>query len=100
MAPDGFFAALRAACRATSAPAVTVRETGLAARRLSAQELHDLLLVADPVAWAAARKVAWEQLARSPQLAGGVLSLWHMNTHPADPVGHISGEPLITPCHC
>ena len=49
---------------------------GLAARRLSAQELHDLLLAADPVAWATARKVAWEQLTRSPQLAGGVLSLY------------------------
>ena len=35
-----------------------------------------MLLAADPVAWAAARKVAWEQLTRSPQLAGGVLSLY------------------------
>ncbi len=34
-----------------------------------------MLRVADPIAWAAARKVAWEQLTRSPQLAGGVLSL-------------------------
>jgi len=49
---------------------------GLAARRLSAQELHDLLLAADPVAWAAVRKIAWEQLTRGPQLAGGVLSLY------------------------
>jgi hypothetical protein len=31
---------------------------GLAARRLSAQELHDVLLAADPVTWAASRKVA------------------------------------------
>ena len=46
------------------------------ARRLSTQEVHDLLLSAGPVASAAARKIAWEQLTRSPQLAGGVLSLY------------------------
>jgi superfamily II DNA or RNA helicase len=46
------------------------------ARRLSTQEVHDLLLSAGPVASAAARKIAWAQLTRSPQLAGGVLSLY------------------------
>jgi superfamily II DNA or RNA helicase len=66
---------LLAAIRDGTPPAPRLAE-GLAARRLSAQELHDLLLVADPVAWAAARKIAWEQLTRSPQLAGGVLSLY------------------------
>ena len=65
---------LLAAIRDRTPPVPQLAE-GLAARRLSAQELHDLLLAADPVAWAAARKVAWEQLTRSPQLAGGVLSL-------------------------
>ncbi len=64
-----------AAIRDGTPPAPRLAD-GLAARRLSAQELHDLLLAADPVAWAAARKVAWEQLGRSPQLAGGVLSLY------------------------
>ena len=44
--------------------------------RLSTHELHDLLLFADPAASAAARKIAWEQLTRSPQLVGGVLSLY------------------------
>ena len=66
---------LLAAIRDGTPPVPQLAE-GLAARRLSAQELHDLLLAADPVAWAAARKVAWEQLTRSPQLAGGVLSLY------------------------
>lgn len=66
---------LLAAIRDGTPPVPQLAE-GLAARRLSAQELHDLLLAADPVAWAAARKVAWEQLTRSPQLACGVLSLY------------------------
>jgi hypothetical protein len=57
-------------------PPVPQLAEGLAARRLSVQELHDLLLAADPVTWAAARKVGWEQLIRSPQLAGGILSLY------------------------
>ena len=65
---------LLAAIRDRTPPVPQLAE-GLAARRLSAQELHDLLLDADPVTWAAARKVAWDQLTRSPQLAGGVLSL-------------------------
>jgi len=52
-----------------------------AGRRLSSSELHDLLLVATPVSRpadrkAADRKATWEQLTRSPQLAGGVLSLY------------------------
>ena len=66
---------LLAAIPAGTPPGPRLAET-LAARRLSAQELHDLLLVADPVAWAAARTIAWEQLTRGPQLAGGVLSLY------------------------
>jgi superfamily II DNA or RNA helicase len=66
---------LLAAIHDGTPPAPQLAE-GLAARRLSAQELHDLLLAADPVTRAAARKVAWEQLTRSPQLAGGVLSLY------------------------
>jgi hypothetical protein len=69
--PEEMLAAIRA-----GTPPVPRLAEGLAARRLSDRELHDLLLAADPVAWAAARKVAWEQLARSPQLAGGVLSLY------------------------
>jgi superfamily II DNA or RNA helicase len=68
-------AELLAAIRDGTPPGPQLAE-GLAARRLSAQELHDLLLAADPDAWAAARKAAWEQLIRSPQLAGGVLSLY------------------------
>jgi superfamily II DNA or RNA helicase len=45
-------------------------------QRLSSSELYHLLLVASPVARPADRKAAWEQLTRSPQLAGGVLSLY------------------------
>ena len=66
---------LLAAIRAGTPAAPRLAE-GLADRRLSAQELYELLLAADPGAWAAARKIAWEQLTRSPQLAGGVLSLY------------------------
>ena len=67
----------------------------LSQSRLSVPSLYLLMLVVDPDGWAAARKAAWGMLARAPQSAPGVLSLFTQG-HGWPPVCYLlSGDTAV-----